>query len=222
MNSRNDKPATRKIPPGKFLLLVFFCFSVSACFSKDILPDKEEFLQDLHVGLIVRNHFLSENTFKTTGLRAAFPVNEHWSLNYNYSFIQTSSGVHLSHIPFASMLLRLLPYMAHGSTRGGKGLLTLTIIAVTIPEGVSYTINPGDRIQFIPYLNPFGFDRMIGEREGQTVKTAWTYAMNGGLEIQSKFGKRYYAGSDAGFTWTPDGGKVAIGVGICLGMKLAL
>jgi hypothetical protein len=222
MNNRQNKPAQKKIRIKIFLVLVFFCFSGFSCWSKDILPEKEEFLENLHVGFIVRNHFLPNNTFKTSGLRATFPLNEHWRLNYNYSVIQTSSGVHLSHIPFASMLLRFLPAMSHGTARDGKVLATLAFTAIVIPEGVSYNINPGDKIQFIPYLNPFGFDRVIGEHEGQTVKTPWAYAMNAGLEVQSDFGKHFYAGADTGVTWTPDGGKVAVGVGICIGLKLAL
>ena len=157
----------------------------------------------------------NDRTFKTYGLRFEYPVGEHWYLNYDYHFIATSSGLHFSHMPICAYGVKYL--LLYGGTSEGMGYTAALLMIV--PEGVSYKINPGKKIQFVPYVNPLGINRMVFEREGQTVKKPWAVTLNTGLEIQSDLPWGMFAAADAGITYAYTSGKTIFGAGITIGMK---
>jgi hypothetical protein len=201
---------------SKFFFTFLFCCIFS--FGKSQSPFHFDNLGgNVRAGIIVRNDFLPNNTFKTYGLRVEYPLDEHWFMNYDYHFIATSSGIHFSHVPFFAMGIKYIPRFA---TTDLKALGSLMVLMMVIPEGVSYKINPQDKIQFVPYLNPLGFNRLVFEREGQTIKKPWAFAINTGLEVQSDLPWNMYAAADTGVTLDVFNGKSIWGVGITIGMKL--
>jgi hypothetical protein len=207
----------------RFSFLLIGCFIFSAAKSQTDWSEKFSWMVpqtpgNCEAGLLVRNDFWPSHTSKSYTIGVAYPINSHWYLNYNYRFVQTDQGLHFAHFPFAAMLLRFIPQMKfhHGD---GNALVSLLAISATLPEGVSYKINPQDKFRFTVYANPFGFDREIFMDENEVVKKPWTYAMNAGVQIQSDWGKRFYVSSDTGVTWMPDGGRTALSFGIGIGMK---
>jgi hypothetical protein len=200
----------------KFLLLIFFSMGFSSLQARDwwrMLPDN--YGNETHFGIIVRNDFLPNNTFKTYGLRIQYPLNEHWNLDYDYHFINAGNGLHFSHMPAATMGVKYLLMYAPG----GDGLLYSMILLMIVPEGVSYKINPGKKIQYVPYLHPLGVDRLVFTREGQAIKKPWGMTCNTGVEIQSNLPGKFYAAADAGITYNYASGKTAFGAGISIGIR---
>jgi len=200
----------------KSLLATCLCLSVSTAWSRNYLPFRGYSNGDTHIGFIVRNDFLPNNTFKTYGLRVQYPLNEHWYLDYDYHFIVAGNGLHFSHMPLCAMGVK---YLLLYTPMINDGWAYSALLMMVIPEGVSYKINPGKKIQYIPYFNPLGLDRLVFEREGQAVKKPWGFACNMGLEIQSDLPGNFYAAADAGITYNYASAKTAFGAGITIGIK---
>lgn len=205
------------LPRISFLKLAFvfvFALTFSNSWSRNFAPFGRETDGDTHIGIIVRNDFLPNNTFKTYGLRIQYPLNEHWFLDYDYHFVAAGNGLHFEHMPVCAMGVKYLLNYAVGSDWAYAAMLMMVI-----PEGASYKINPGKKIQYVPYCNPLGLDRLVFEREGQVIKKPWGFTCNTGLEIQSDLPGNFYAAADAGITWNYASGKTAFGAGISIGIK---
>jgi hypothetical protein len=202
----------------RFLLLlfvpIFACTIVKAQFRMNSLFTEASSDEFARFGISVNNHLISEGTYQSIGIHAEFPLTEHFIALYNLRFIQ-ADHLQATHIPLGLRLTgAILPYAAD------RNAFYAVLACALLPEGVGYTINPGAKIQLMPYLCPLGMDRGV-RMHNSTLQTS-RFKMTGsfGIRVESNLPLQLYGGFDLGANYFYAKNKLVPYAGFELGLKL--
>lgn len=130
----------------------------------------------------------------TTGVGFNYWFTDHIAINYEFQLGYDKQYGFTMNTGWGQLAPVFL-YSELGGTVSGDFLGTLSILALLIPEGVTFAINPYDDLVFMPYLIPFEAQYLSDDsphvRCSGEVGLKMHYRLGKGLALRPKIGLRY-------------------------------
>ena len=130
----------------------------------------------------------------TTGFGFNYWIVDHLAINYEFQLGYDSRYNFTMNTGWGQLAAGFL-YSEFGGTLSGDALGTVAILALLIPEGVTFAINPSDDLVFMPYLIPFEAQYLYSDyprvRCSGEVGLKMHYRLGNGFALRPKIGLRY-------------------------------
>ncbi len=130
----------------------------------------------------------------TTGFGFNYWFTDHFAINYEFQIGYDKRYGFTMNSGWGQVAAGFL-YSELGGTFTGDFLGTVSILALLIPEGVTFAANPYDDLVFMPYLIPFEAQYLASDyprvRCAGEVGLKMHYKLGNGLALRPKIGLRY-------------------------------
>jgi hypothetical protein len=203
-----------------FFSILFSALSINSQAQKWSKPVNDTD-NNFYAGLTLRNNFYSNTSGISYGIQIDAPLTKHWFVNYNLEFEGGKNFWYCTHT--GAGLIGVQKVVSSGK-RGPGGKLGMymgigLLLTAVIPEGVSYKLNPSERIVLMPYLRPFEVNRQTILSEGNLQVDKWHLALGIGFEAKANICWRLYCGTETGVTINYFNGQSFFSAGFVLGMR---
>jgi hypothetical protein len=189
----------------KHLLFLFFLVSTNnLCAQTD--PDTTG-----KISGIAEVIFFPGKSFQSFGLQIEAPVSKRMYVNYHFGMGTTSEGGLYVHAPLGAAGGCALFVDA---LEGEKGLGWVGVLLCLVPEGITYRIPVGRKLEFLPYFNPLQCDYRIRE---STYGEEFNLSGDAGLRVAVKFPMKFFFQAHCGSKLLYNNGEWGAEGGISLG-----
>jgi hypothetical protein len=156
--------------------------------------------------------FFPEKSFQSFGIQIEAAVGRHLYLNYHLGLGTTSQGGLYVHAPLGAAGGSAL--FVASLREETKGLGWLGFLLCLVPEGVALRLPVGEKMEFVPYINPLQCDYRIRE---STYGEEFNFSGDAGARFVFKIPKKLFFQGHAGSKLLYNNGEWGIEAGVSLG-----
>jgi hypothetical protein len=171
--------------------------------------------KNIRVSAISEVSFFADGTLTSYGISAEYFVHRNFSLNYQYTLgINQKNKIYMHYPGGVAALVEMFrsdTYYLY-STSGDDGWGYILILAVILPEGISFHTYPRNWLELAPFVNPFSTDFNIIDNRRSTI------TLSLGLKAHIKPVYNFSISPHFGLKHIYKNGKVGHFFGVSLGL----